>query len=388
MAHETRELTIESLAAGGDGVGRTDDGLVVFVPFTAPGDRVRVQVRERRARHAHGVVEALLEAGPARTEPLCGVYGSCGGCTWQHVAYASQLEAKRAILRDALVRIGKVALPDEIDVIPCPQPYGYRGRSRVLVKEGRVGYRRRRSHALCATSRCPVLVPELDAELAALARRAPAETGEWELVAGRAGQTRATPLRRPLADGPAVTLEVDGDRLAVSPGVFVQGNALLLDELARSVHEAAGKGRLGAELFAGAGFFTPGLARRFGRLVVVESEGRAVADLRRNLAAADVHNVDVECGRAERVLQRLEGVEVVLVDPPRTGLPPGTLDALARLRPRRLVYVSCEPATLARDLASAAAEGFALRTLRALDLFPQTPHLEAIAVLEAARGER
>src|SRR5215475_13460392 len=178
------EIRIESLAAGGDGVGHLSDGRAVFVPFTAPGDRVRVRVVEARGRFARARVEELLEPGPARAEPACPAFGSCGGCAWQHVAYPAQLEAKRAILADALRRIGGIDAGALEPCVASPAEYGYRGRTRVLVESGRVGYRRRRSHALCAVSRCPVLVPALDERLHALAHDPPPEDGEWELVAG------------------------------------------------------------------------------------------------------------------------------------------------------------------------------------------------------------
>jgi 23S rRNA (uracil1939-C5)-methyltransferase len=361
-------------------VGRGADGLVVFVPFTAPGDRVRARITERRARFARATIDELLEPSPARTQPLCGVYGACGGCAWQHVDYAVQLRAKGEILRDALERVGKLSLPDDVEVVSSPSPYRYRGRTRVLAKGGRVGYRRRRSHELCPTSCCPILVPELDAELVRLAASKPGTAEEWELVAGSGGVTRATPLRKPLPEEPPIELRVCGDRMQFSPGVFVQGNALLLDALAGAVHEAAGRGRLGVELFAGAGFFTVGLARRFERLLVVESEGRAVDDLRRNLLRAELRNVEVRGGRAERVLGSTRGAEVVVVDPPRTGLPPGTVEALVGLAPERIVYVSCDPATLARDLGVLAKHGWEVAEVRGFDLFPQTPHVEAVAI--------
>ncbi len=382
MDSERVELVIESLAAGGDGVGRAPDGRVVFVPFTAPGDRVRARITRRRKRFCNGVAEEVLEPGRSRTDPLCAVYGACGGCSWQHVDYAVQLEAKRGILRDALERLGGLVLSEAPEVLACPRPYGYRGRTRVLANHGRVGYRRRRSHKLCATERCPVLVPELDEALLRLSRSAPSEVGEWELVAGCDGASRAVPLARPLADGPRIEVDVDGDRIGFSPGVFLQANPLLYTPFARHVHEAAGGGRRGVELFAGAGFFTVGLARRFRELVVVESEGRAVADLQRNLEAAGQDTVQVVGGRVEQVLAGLpRPVDAAVLDPPRTGLPPGTVDALAELAPTRLVYVSCEPATLARDLAELVRAGFRFEGVRGIDLFPQTPHLEAVATM-------
>ncbi len=384
------QLRIERLAAGGDGVARAENGRVVFVPETAPGDRVRVRIVEERKRFARAQVITRIADGDDRVEPKCPVYGACGGCAWQHVAYPAQLAAKQALLRDALERLGDLRLDAPPDVVPCPRPYGYRSRTRVVAKAGRVGYRRRRSHDLCETSACPVLAPALERRLAALAAARPEGEEEWELVAGADGSTRALPLAHPLADDPRIAIDVLGDRLEFSPGVFVQGNALLHDALARSVHEAAGSGERCVELFAGGGFFSVGLARRFARLVVVESEGRAVSDLRRNLLRSGCRNVEVRGARAERVLAALpRPVDVVVVDPPRTGLPPGCTEALAELAPERLVYVSCDPATLARDLGQLSHAGYTLANVRGFDLFPQTPHLEAVATLtkETARPQ-
>ncbi len=390
----TVELRIDGLAAGGDGVGRAPDGRAVFVPGTAPGDRVRVRFVEVRARHARGRAVELLEAGPARTDPVCAVFGACGGCTWQHVAYPAQLEAKAAILRDALERIGRLAVPGGLRVEPSPSPYAYRGRARVLVEGGRVGFRRLRSHALCATTRCPVLVPELEARLRELAERPPARAGEWELTAGEAGATRAVPLEERGKPGEPegrgkpgepILVAVGADRLRVSPGVFVQSNALLLETLAGAVAEAAGRGTLALELFAGAGFLTLGLARRFNRVVAVEASRAAAADLAESCRAAGLANVEVVAEPVEAVLamRRLPpGADAAVLDPPRRGLPPGSAAALARRAPRRIAMLSGDPATLARDAALLGAEGFTLCGVRGFDLFPQTAHVEALAVLE------
>jgi 23S rRNA (uracil1939-C5)-methyltransferase len=366
-------------------VGRAADGRAVFVPATAPGDRVRVRLVEEHARHARGRVVDLLEAGPARTEPACAVFGTCGGCTWQHVAYGAQLEAKAAILRDALERIGKLEAPAGLRVEPSPSAYAYRARARVLVEGGRVGFRRRRSHALCATARCPVLVPELEARLREVAERPPAPEGEWELVAGAGGETRATALGGDPSREAPLFVALGTERLRVSPGVFVQSNALLLERLASAVAEAAGAGALALELFAGAGFLTLGLARRFARVVAVEANRAAAGDLVANARAAGLANVEVLAEAVEAVLARRalpNAPDAAVLDPPRRGLAPRSAGALAELAPRRIVILSCDPATLARDLARLRELGFALRGVRGFDLFPQTPHVEALAVLE------
>ena len=217
---------------------------MVFVPFTAPGDRVRVKVISSHPRFARAVVDELIEPGTARTDPVCAVFGSCGGCAWQHVDYDVQLEAKREIASAALKRIGGLSVPTPLSITPSA-PYRYRTRSRVQVSAGKVGFRRRRSHTLCAARCCPVLTPELEERLAALADETPGSDGEWEFASGRLADSseviaRAVPL--PGKSEPRLWLPVGDDRISFSPGVFVQSNAGLLDPLTRAVFEAAGRG--------------------------------------------------------------------------------------------------------------------------------------------------
>ena len=332
---ETVELKIDELAAGGDGVGRGPDGRVCFVPFTAPGDRVRVQVTESRARFARGRVLALLEPGPQRSDPVCPVFGSCGGCAWQHVAYPAQLAAKARILEDALRRLGGLEPPGPVEVAPSPSAYGYRSRARVLAQAGRVGYRRRRSHAVCATTRCPVLLPPLDEKLHELAQRPPSRDGEWELAWGD-GQARAVPLAAPGRE--RISLELAGERIGISPGVFAQANALLLPALAARLLALAGGGQSALELYAGAGCFTLPLARRFEHLVALEASAEAVRDLRANLKSAGIENVQVLAETLELALERGSlaalAPDTLVLDPPRAGLPEGAARGAGAARPR------------------------------------------------------
>jgi 23S rRNA (uracil1939-C5)-methyltransferase len=378
------ELTIERLASGGEGVGRAPDGRVVFVPFSAPGDRLLVRPGETRRRYLRASVIETIAPGPDRVEPVCPVFGSCGGCSWQHLSYAAQLEAKRGILRDALTRIGKfAAVPEPIEMRGSPAAYRYRSRARVVVEEGGVGFRRRRSRDLCPTAECPILVPSLEAAMAALGRDPEAVRGEWELAAGDSGEVSLLGPRGGKLGEERIRIRVAGDALRVSAGVFSQANALLRADLADAVHRAAGEGKLALELFAGAGFLTLGLARRFRRVVAIESDPRAVRDLRDNLRTARIDSVEVRSARVEEALGSAPLVhlrpDVVVLDPPRTGLPRGVDLALSAAR---VVYLSCDPATLARDLASLEKRGFRLIQLTGFDLFPQTPHVEALAVAE------
>jgi len=401
------EVVIESLAAGGDGVGHLADGRVVFVPETAPGDRVRVERVEEHARFARGRLREVLRPGAGRVEPPCPVFGTCGGCAWQHIAYEEQVRAKAAILRDAFERLGGLAVPDPLPFTPSPSPYAYRARARVRVEGGRAGFRQRRSHALCAVERCPVLTPPLEDALRALsqaAARGEARPGEWELAAGDGGSVRRVRLGagRP-ARSRALWMRTRRGALRISPGVFAQAHAGLADALVDAVVGAAAppgaEGGLALELFAGAGLLTLGLVERFDRVVAVESHPAAARDLAANLAAAGAlpGAAEVCARRSESLLASWDGAprpDAVVLDPPRAGLGRGGAAALARLRPRRVAYLACDPATLARDCAALVADGYALTGLRGFDLFPQTPHVEALAQLElrgagpaAARAE-
>lgn len=372
---EELTLEVERLAAGGDGIARDASGRVVFVPGTAPGDRVHAVVVEARRRFARARVVEQLASGPDRVAPRCPVFGTCGGCTWQHLAYPAQVAAKAAILRDAWTRLGRLPDPGPVEVEASPSPYGWRARTRVAVAGGRVGYRRAGSRALCPTDRCPILVPALEPRLASLAADPPAD-GEVVLAVGDAPAP---------AGGPGVGLRAGPDVLRASPGAFFQAHEALRGRLAEAVWEAAGRGARALELFAGIGFFTLGLARRFEAVVAVEGDAVASADLRDNAARAGAGGVRVRRASVEEALAREASAtppDVVVLDPPRSGLAPAARRALARNPARRVVYVSCDPATLARDAAALAAGGLRPVSLRGFDLFPQTAHVEALAVLE------
>lgn len=368
--------------------------MTVFVPFSAPGDRLRVRIVERRRRFMRGEIEEILSPGPSRVEPRCSAFGRCGGCAWQHIEYSAQLEAKRAILGDALRRIGGHRLDRPPDVMASPDAYGYRSRARVLSRDGEVGFRAPRSHALCAVAQCPVLDPAVESSLDRVARTSPRDgrLREWEISIGTDGSARIHELAdeplRPLGD--ELALEVAGDRIALSPGAFAQVNALLRDALHARVVERAGEGERLLELYAGAGFFTLALSRRFAFVEAVESSPISGPDLERNLSRAGRSNVSLLRARVEAVVPRhVRGdPDVVVVDPPRTGLPEAVTTGLVELAAARIVYVSCDPATLARDTARLVAAGYALSAVEGFDLFPQTPHVEAVAVLERRASGR
>ncbi|HPG26948.1 MAG: class I SAM-dependent RNA methyltransferase [Spirochaetaceae bacterium] len=422
------EVRVEALAAGGDGIARLPDGRVVFVEGGLPGDLVELDALEIRPRLARARIARLIEASPDRVEPECAHFGRCGGCQWQHLDYEAQVEAKRRIVQDALERIGGIAIEAPIGIVPSPAPYHYRARARLVEADSGVGYRRRGSHEVEAISKCPILVEALEAPLAALraqtsrggdeidggsevpdaalagdkaidasgrGRRRRRRPTEWCLLAGSSGEAVARPATGRASkrgERSRVEIAVAGERLRASVTSFVQGNALLWDALADAVAACALAPRDGrspgrfVELYAGIGFLTVPLARRGLEGVAVESDRSALGDLEANLRRSRLGGrVEVVRGRAELLRdlgERIARADVLLVDPPRVGLHEAVRRAIEEQGPGRCVYLSCDPATLARDLRALIAADYRLVSVRAFDLFPQTPHVETLAVLE------
>jgi 23S rRNA (uracil1939-C5)-methyltransferase len=409
----SEEITIDALAAGGDGVGRLADGRVVFARLCAPGDRIRIEALDTGASFVKADSSKVLVPSDDRVEPRCKVFGRCGGCSWQHIEYSVQTAAKRKILNDAIERIGKFSEHVDVEFIPSPEPYGYRGRTRVMVSNAGVGFRKWHGHEIEPIDECPVLAPALNRGLAEFAashqalESAHADEQEWALSIDSSERVHRVALERSDEDpsdrdapakptqtetSPGVELKVGAETIRVSPAGFSQGNPLLFDELYRLVEEGLGgaKRELLIELFAGAGFFTVGLSRLFERTIAVESDKRATEDLARNLEGVDGGRVQVRCERVENALNKLKAKRpnAVVLDPPRAGLARGAAEKVAALGAGRIAYLSCDPATLARDLKiictdpKTSAPRYRIVRLVGIDLFPQTPHVEALAILE------
>ena len=356
------ELSIDTLAAGGEGVGR-HRGLVVFVPFAAPGDRLRVRVVRAIRRWLRAEIVAVVEPGPQRRPAPCPYYERCGGCDWMHIDEAEQSRARVAIVCETLRRIGGLDALPAIEHVPSPRAFGYRARARVAHERGRVGFRGRASRELVDIERCAVLDEGTQHALDTLRADPPPGRGELEIRSYGA------------------ELRVAGRVCSVAPGDFFQANAALWERWHTLVVEACGEGAFAVELYAGVGFYTIGLEQRFSRVIAIE-RGRAAAQLRSNTHSSVVRAAAEEW--APRELARLRP-EVVLLNPPRAGCHKSVLDAVDESEAPRVVYVSCDPSTLARDLGRCKGE---LRLVRlvVIDSLPQTHHIEVIAVLE--RGAR
>lgn len=397
------ELTIEKIVLGGDGLARWR-GLPIFVPRAAPGDVVEARITARRPSYARAEIERIVTAGPSRREAPCPYYDECGGCHLQHIEDEQQLGLKAAAAAETLRRLGGID-PAQLKACRFEEPvgerqWGYRLRAQLHSdphSDGSVGVglRRRRSHDLVPIDRCPVLAPALEARLSDLP----------QLLGAAVSASRPLPRRFSLATdgldegdgvvaappleglpGGVLELELLGRRLTYDARCFFQAHGGLLEPLAASA-VGSFEGDAAVELYAGIGFFTVGLADRYQSVTAVEGQPVAARYARNNLRRNGLRHCRVERAAVESWVDGKAGgaglrpgLDRVLVDPPRVGLAWNVRRDLLRAAPTRLTYVSCDPATLARDLGELT-RGFDLESISFFDIFPQTAHLETVVQL-------
>jgi 23S rRNA (uracil1939-C5)-methyltransferase len=402
----TYEVTMTALIYGGEALGRLPDGKAVFVPYLLPGERARVQIVEEKRGYARAELLDLLEASPDRINPLCAHFFICGGCHYQHMPYERQLEAKAAILKDQLERIGRLDDPPVQPAVPSPEPYYYRNHVQFhLTPEGQLGYHHARSGQVFAISECHLpepplnaLWPQLDIEpisgldcvrlrlgdegdiLLALESEEPA-LPEFSVEDLPISVVHLSPAgAQVLAGSDTIFITVLGRTFRISAESFFQVNTPMATAMVEHVLDRLELDRLMTllDVYAGVGLFSAFLAEEVGELVAIESSPAASEDFAANLAEFD--NVSLYEAPAEEVLPVLAAQpQVILVDPPRAGLDRQALDAIVDMSPPTLVYVSCDPATLARDARRLAAGGYRLDQITPFDLFPQTYHIESIS---------
>lgn len=385
------ELVTGAIAAGGGCVARTDDGRVVFVRHSLPGERVVAEVTGKTASFLRADAVEVLEASPDRVEPPCphAGPGRCGGCDWQHVSLPAQRRLKAALVSEQLRRVAGIEREVEIEG-PNGAPNGLSWRTRVrfaVDPKGRLGFRRHRSHDVEVVERCPIAVPAVNDLLG--------EPTRWK--GSREVEVVAPPGEAPTVSrdgrwvqGPKrARFEVSGRRFEVSAGVFWQVHPNAAALLTRRVLEglAPVAGERAADLYSGAGLFTVALADAVGptgSVVAVERSRRACEDAERNTRGMD--NVEVLRSEVTEtvVSEKLGDPDVVVLDPSREGVGRSVMHALAesRPRPRRVASVSCDPSTFSRDLRVMLDAGWTVRALAGFDLFPMTEHVELVAILE------
>ena len=404
-------VRIDRLAGGGDGVGKLDDGRTVFVPRTAAGDLVELVDLRMYKRFARAQVGRLVEPGPGRMEPRCVHYDRdrCGGCQLQHLALARQVAAKRTFIGDALRRLGKLEV-DDPEVVAGEVEFGYR--TKITLARGKGGmlglHREGEPDRIFALERCELMAPALQSvwarlrpqqaklpkDLERLVLRLDREGGVHLIAetSGQEGWTKAADLQavlgeltlwwHPSGGSPRVVAGGDG-RTAYPATVFEQVNPVMGDQVRRWAVTEAGevRGKHCWDLYAGIGETSVMLAERGASVESVEGDRRAVEVALKHPALRTPHSA--LAGRVEDLIGGLRAPDLVITNPPRVGMDPKAVDVLAAVRPPRLIYVSCDPATLARDVARLGS-GWRVVSVKGFDLFPQTAHVETVLVLEAA----
>ncbi len=392
-------MTIEKWVYGGDSLARLM-GHVVLTPYLLPGETALVDEVQNRGGLIRAVPREVLTPSLHRTTPPCPYFLHCGGCHYQHADYAFQVEQKAGILREQLRRVGHIDFQGEIDTV-SGTPLGYRNRTQFHIENRRIGYYGEGSHELVPVDHCPISSPKINEALGALVamikdRRWPNFVSSIELFTNETDvlinvlETRQPVARRffewcseriPGAERGFLEYPASGHLFQVSHNSFFQVNRFLVDRLVEVALTGA-EGKSALDLYAGVGLFSLGLAPRFERVTAVESGASAVRDLRHNAERAGF-SVEAVQTSVEAFLPRTStAADFVLADPPRSGIGKSVIAELVRLKPRRIVIVACDPSTLARDLAGLTGNGYTIRRLTMVDLFPETYHLETVVSLE------
>ncbi len=400
------EVALTGLVYGGEAMGRLPDGRAVFVPYALPEEQVLVRLIEDRPRFARAELLQILTPGADRVQPRCQHYTLCGGCHYQHLPYERHLTYKADILREQLERIGGMHNPPVQPTIGCPQPWNYRNHIQFhLADEGRLGYYQSRSEQVFAIQECHLpegilndIWPRLEFEPVPGIERIGLRVGAGEdvqLILTSSlleipeisieelpiSAVHLSPAGAVVMAGSAFTMmQVLGRSFRVSASSFFQVNTLMAAALVEHIleHLDLSSKTTVLDVYCGVGLFSAFLAPQVGRLIGIEASPAACEDFVFNLD--EFEHVELYEAPAEAVLPILDvSPDIVLVDPPRTGLNRKCLDAILAIQPSRLVYVSCDPATLARDARRLVKGGYTLNQITPFDLFPQTYHIESIS---------
>jgi 23S rRNA (uracil1939-C5)-methyltransferase len=345
------ELEIEDVAFGGKGVGR-EQGKAVFVPYTIEGEIVSAEIVREKKQFAEAELVEVKQSSPDRVEPQCPYFGHCGGCAYQHISYEHQLAIKWRQVRDALQRIGKLKGIPMRPIIPSPEQYGYRNRITVHVQDGVIGFFRRDSHRLIDIERCPISRDEVNRALTKLRTQTHIRDGHYTL------------------------------RASDSARVFSQTNDAVANALRDLIVDLVPPNQqLLIDAYCGAGFFAKVLLDKFEQVIGIDWDRFAIAAAKENATEKETYiagDVETELKKVEAV--RSTGPTTIIVDPPATGLSAEVRKAIVDLAPTTLIYVSCNPPTLARDLRDLQ-NNFTIESVTPLDMFPQTAEIEVVVHL-------
>jgi 23S rRNA (uracil1939-C5)-methyltransferase len=384
-ADRTFEVEVERILPGGMGLAHAD-GKTVFVSLAAPGDRVRVRVEREQGNVLFASIQEIIAPSPVRIEPPCPYFGRCGGCDFQQLTYDAQLAAKSEMIRDCLQRIACLENVPDIVVTPSPNEWRYRMRAMWQIDQEKraIGYYERGSRHVCDVVDCAVLRPELQTKLEEVRAtewsQFPPDLKHLDVVAGEESVSFAPAFAN--FETRELSLSIRGEVYRYNAEGFFQINSSLLGPLIGfALGDASGESAL--DLYSGVGLFTLPLARQFQKVTAVEANPTAVRFARRNLQEAGLDNARVVAAGVAEWFRNgpVRDVKFVLLDPPRAGAESAVIKGILDLHPPQISYVSCDPATLARDLRKLVAGGYTIRSIRGFDLFPQTHHVETVVRL-------
>jgi len=383
-------VTFDEVAPRGDGIASKGLPKPIYAAGVIPGEEARVRIRKIRRNYIAVDVEEVTKPSEHRVEPPCPLFEGCSGCQFQHVDYAKQLELKRDMVRAQLKKFGDFDDPPVSPVLGASTPWNYRNHARFTVRDGKLGYIRRFKRQFFEVPECKIMDPRINEVLATLRGKLDGATQCNVRVGADPEQVMIQPKldlsEFGLETGQShITERLHGREFLVAASAFFQVNRRQAEALVDVVRDRveADAETVVADAYAGVGTFAALLADSVGKVIAIEESAPAIEAAKKALAGLD--NVELICARAELLLPTLEQkVDVVILDPPRSGCLPEALAAVTKFRPRRVIYVSCDPASLGRDLATLCGEegAFDLVEIQPVDMFPQTHHVECVATLD------
>ena len=381
MTEDTVE--IKKVVYGGMGLAHHEEK-ALFIPYTLPGDRVAFTIDKRKKKCLFGAATRIVEPSPLRIEPDCPIFGTCGGCHLLHARYEDELDIKKQTVLENLERIGQIKT--EINqYIPSPERFGYRNHSQFRIDaDGRPGFLRRESYEVVPFpgEGCRLLSENIRTAIAGLQPDSLPPGGEIRVREDRDGAVHFWGLTDRVGP-PDLLMDAGGFTFPVRPASFFQVNSLLNDSLIELVISMPSKTRRKLlDLYCGVGFFTLPLSRMVKGALGVESDQETMRGAQAALRLNRVVNVKYRRGRAEQLIQRLGDFDLIIADPPRSGLPERALRRIIKIRPDELILVSCEPPTFARDARLLIEAGYILSRIDLIDLFPGTYHVETVSLFK------
>lgn len=380
-------IKIESIAFGGEGVGRINN-VVVFVPFAVQDDELEIEITQLKKKFLRGRILKVIKSSPFRAKPLCHYYEKCGGCCYQHVNYEHQLQIKKKQVQEVFWKIGKIVSPPVLEPIASPKVYHYRGKAQYHAQNGlnnrQIGFLDVSGGNLVDIEHCEIMEETINEKLRVLRENEKLESIKNEQLTIWSD----FPIKQPGKKESIVRI-VKGENFLVPRDGFFQTNLYLTDQLVDEVRRLAANSEINTlvDAYCGSGLFSVFLSSCAKNVIGIEINEKSVKYAQINAENAGVKNVKFVCGDVEDVLRKNilpteDKIDLIILDPPRSGCEKELLKAIVDLQPLKIIYVSCNPATQARDVKYLNEYSYNLRSLLPVDMFPQTEHIEVIGLME------